>query len=159
TLRDQFTCKKPSGIGLSRDLQERWNAYQTERARLEEEHFKPFEKSVATTLGVVARQARIYINQRRRLEEKLKSIQSDREKSLKAVVEQARSSANETRNTVLEVTQRAVQSLDGVYRRIETDLGRTNFDQLNEEQIESLQKKWEDELVEVEQRHRESLEA
>jgi signal transduction histidine kinase len=158
-LREQFSLRKPSGIGLSRDLQERWHAYQSERARLEGEYFKPFEDSVVTTLGAVAKQARVYINQRRRLEDKLKAIQVDREKSLNNIVQQARSSANETRNTVLEVTQRAVQSFDGVYRRIESDMARTNFERLDENQVEALQKQWEEQLLDVEQRHRESLEA
>ncbi len=159
TLREQYSCKKPAGVGLSRDLQDRWIEYQSERSRLEAELFSPFETTVATTLGMVAKQARVYINQRRRLEDRLRTIQEERQKSLREVVEQARSSANDTRNTVLEVTQRAVQSFDGVYKRIETDMGRINFEQLDEAEIEKLRRQWEEQLLEVEQRHRESLEA
>jgi signal transduction histidine kinase len=159
TLRLQYSCKKPGGVGLSRELSHRWNLYQEEREQLESELFVPLENEVTVTLGKVAKQARIYINQRKRLEERLQSIQEERQKSLREAIDQARNSANDTRNTVLEVTQRAVQSFDGVYKQIETDMNRIDFQQLGDAEIEKLRRRWEEQLLEVEQRHRESLEA
>jgi signal transduction histidine kinase len=158
-LRDDYMCRRPAGVGLSKQLHERWNAYQAERGRLERELFVPFEQEIAETLGRVAKQAKIYINQRRRLEDRLKSIQEERQQMLKEAVQQAKATADETRNAVLDVTQRAVQAFDGAYRQIETDLGRINLELLDETGIESLRQKWEEQLLDVEERYRASLEA
>jgi hypothetical protein len=158
-LRDACICRRPGGVGLSKQLHERWNAYQAERSRLEQDLFVPFEQEIAESLGKAAKQAKIYVNQRRRLEDRLKSLQEDRQKMLKETVQQARISADETRNAVLDVTQRAVQSFDGAYRQIETELGKINLETMEEAEIEKLRQGWEEKLLDVEQRHRVSLEA
>ena len=158
-IRDDCICRRPAGIGFSKQLHERWNAYQAERNRLEREVFAVFEQEIAKTLGDVAKQARVYVNQRRRLEDRLKSIQEERQEMLKEAVQQARATADETRNAVLDVTQRAVQSFDGAYRQIETDLARMDLETLDETEIEKLRQRWEEQLLEIEERHRASLEA
>lgn len=158
-LSDKYTCRKPAGIGLSRDLKTRWTAYQTERAQLDEHLFTPFRQEIEEKLGTIARQARIYVNQRRRLDERLTALKEERDKLLQKAVREAKESASETRNTVFEVTQRAVESFDGVYRRIETDLERLNFDALAETEIDTLRQQWEEQLIEIEQKHRDALDA
>lgn len=158
-LRDACGIRRPAGVGFSKSLHERWDAYQTERKRLEQDVFGPFEHKIGETLGKVAKQARIYVNQRRRLEDRLKAIQEERQQMLKHAVEQTRARADDTRNAVFDVTQRAVQDFDNAYRRIETDLGRINLDQLDERAIERQRHQWEEQLLEIEQRHRASLEA
>jgi|CXWL01.1.fsa_nt_gi signal transduction histidine kinase len=158
-IREGCSIRRPIGVGLSKGLHEKWDAYQTERKRLEHEVFVPFEQDVAETLGEVAKQARVYVNQRRRLEERLKAIQEERQKVLKQAVARTRETATNTRDTVFEVTQRAVQDFDSAYRRIETDLGRINLDQLDEASIEKQRQQWEEQLLEIERRHRGSLEA
>ncbi|MDR4493679.1 MAG: hypothetical protein R3B74_04505 [Nitrospirales bacterium] len=158
-LRDDFGCRRPAGVGFSKSLHERWEAYQFERKRLEQDLFSPFEQEIAETLGKVAKQARIYVNQRRRLEERLRSIQEERQQMLKETVKLTRATADDTRDAVFDVTQRAVQDFDSTYRRIETDLNRLNLDLLDEAAIERQRQQWEEQLLEIEQRHRGSLEA
>ena len=46
---------------------------------MEEELFKPFALEVAEKLGEVAEQARLYIDQRKRLEERLEALREERE--------------------------------------------------------------------------------
>lgn len=159
TLSDRYTCRKPAGIGLGKDLKSRWAAYQTERAQIDAELFTPFRQEIEETLGAIAKQARVYVNQRRRLDERLAGLKEERDKMLQKAVREAKESASETRNTVFEVTQRAVESFDGVYRRIETDLERLNLDALAETEIDTLRQQWEEQLIEIEQKHRDALEA
>lgn len=158
-LRDDSGCRRPGGMGLSKSLHERWDAYQIERKRLDQDLFTPFEQEIAETLGKVAKQARIYVNQRRRLEERLKAIQEERQQMLKQTVKLTRATADDTRNAVFDVTQRAVQDFDSTYRKIETDLNRLNLDQLDEAAIERQRHQWEEQLLEIEQRHSGSLES
>lgn len=157
--REDCGVKRPTGVGFPKSLHERWDAYQTEKRRLDQEIFTPFEHEIAETLGKVAKQARIYVNQRRRLEDRLKAIQEERQQMLKQTVQQTRATADDTRNAVFDVTQRAVQDFDNAYRQIETDLGRINLDQLDEAAVERQRQQWEEQLLEIEQRHRGSLEA
>jgi signal transduction histidine kinase len=158
-LRDDYVCRRPGGVGLSKQLLERWAAYQTERTKLEQEQFIPFEQETADTLGKVAKQAKIYINQRKRLQDRLKSLQIDKQRTLKETIELAKISANDTRNAVLDVTQRAVASFDGAYRQIETELGSIDLEKMGDAEIEKLRQGWEEKLLDIEQRHRSSLEA
>lgn len=158
-IREGCGVKRPIGIGFPKSLHERWDAYQAEKRRLEQEVLTPIEHEIAETLGKVAKQARIYVNQRRRLEDRLKAIQEERQQMLKQTVQQTRATADETRNAVFDVTQRAVQDFDNAYRQIETDLGRINLDQLDEAAVERQRQQWEEQLLEIEQRHRGSLEA
>jgi signal transduction histidine kinase len=158
-IRDGFMCRRPAGVGLSKQLHERWNAYQAERSRIEKEFLSPCEQEIAATLGEVAKQARIYVNQRRRLEDRLKTIQEERQRTLKDAIIQAKASADETRNAVFDVTQRAVQSFDGAYRQIEADMGRLNLEAMDENEIDRLRQRWEAQLLDIEERHRSSLEA
>ncbi len=73
-LRDKYTKKRPAGVALGKELQRNWDAYLIERERLEIDVFAPFEQQVANTLGTVAEQARVYVDQRKRLEERIKSL-------------------------------------------------------------------------------------
>ena len=158
-IRDDSGCKRPSGVGLSKGLLERWDAYQTERKRLDLALFKKFEQEIAETLGKVAKQARIYVNQRRRLEERLKGIQEERHRMLKETVKLTKTTAHDTRNAVFEVAQRAIEDFDNAYHKIETDLNRLNLDDLDDTAIERQRQQWEDQLLKIEERHRSSLEA
>ena len=156
-LRQKYTRKRPSGVALGRDLQRDWEAYQIERQSLETDVFAPFEEQVAGTLGAVAAQARVYVDQRRRLEERLSTLASDRKRDLAEAVRQTNATASSTRKTVFTVTERARLALDQTVRAIQVDLNRTDLASLDPEKVDQLRKGWEDQLTEIEGRHRDAL--
>jgi signal transduction histidine kinase len=156
-IKTVHLCRKPSGVALGKDLTKDWDAYLAERARLESQVFGPFEAEVGRTLGAVATQARLYVDQRKRLVERLSALGDQRKKDLAEASRLANSSATETRQTVLDITERARLALEQTIKGIEGDLNRTNISNLQPEQIEKLQKKWEAQVTDVENRHRDAL--
>lgn len=156
-LRQRYTMKRPTGVALGKELQRNWDAYVIERQRLETDIFAPFEQRVASTLGTVAEQARVYVDQRKRLEERIKSLANERRKDLAEAVRQANATASETRQTVFTITERARLALDETVRSIQADLNRTDLASMAPEHIDDMRRRWEEQLTEIEGRHRDAL--
>jgi signal transduction histidine kinase len=156
-IRKDYERKKPSGIALTKSLNDSWASYLTDHDRLEKELFGPFEQEVANTLGEVARQAKIYIDQRKRLDERIKILASERRKQLEQASKMANESASETRKTVTSITEKARLALDETIRNIQADMNRTPIQDMRPEEVEALRAKWENQLTEIETRHRDGL--
>jgi signal transduction histidine kinase len=156
-LRTKYARKRPTGIALTKELAREWDGYLAERARLETEVFNPLEEEISRTLGTVAKQARIYVDQRKRLEEHIKILADERKRELAEASKQANATASDTRQTVFAITEKARLALDGTIRSIQADLNRTDLAGLEPEKIEKMRKKWEGELAEIEERHRDAL--
>lgn len=156
-LRQKYTKKRPAGVALGKDLQRDWDAYVIERQRLEIDVFAPFEQQVAKTLGTVAEQARVYVDQRKRLEERIKSLANERRKDLAEAVRQANATASDTRHTVFTITERARLALDETVRSIQADLNRTDLAGMDPDRIDEMRRRWEEQLTEIETRHRDAL--
>jgi len=67
-LRSEFDRKKPSGVALTKSLTYDWNTYLQERNRIENDLFVPFEKEISNTLSEVAKQAKVYVDERKRFD-------------------------------------------------------------------------------------------
>lgn len=156
-LREKYTKKRPAGVALGKDLQRNWDAYVIERDRLEIDVFVPFEQQVASTLGAVAEQARVYVDQRKRLEERIKTLANERRKDLAEAVRQANATASDTRHTVFTITERARLALDETVRSIQADLNRTDLAGMDPDRIDEMRRRWEEQLTEIETRHRDAL--
>lgn len=156
-LREQFTCKKPAGVALTKELTREWDGYRIEKERLDSKVFAPCEEEIARTLGEVARQARLYVDQRKRLEDRIKALSDERQKQLQNAATLTRDTASDTRKTVFDITQKAMLALDLKVKQIEAALNSTDLDALTPEKIEALRKGWEDQLSEIETHHREAL--
>jgi signal transduction histidine kinase len=156
-LRTKYTQKRPAGVALTKELARDWDGYVIERTRLEEQVFGPFEQEVSRTLGSVAQQARVYIDQRKRLEERIKALANERKRELEEASRQVNATASDTRQTVLNISEKARLALDQTIRNIQADLNRTDLSILPPEQIEEMRRRWEEELTEIEERHRDAL--
>ncbi|MBI5786713.1 MAG: hypothetical protein HZA64_14775 [Rhodocyclales bacterium] len=156
-LRAKYVCRRPTGVALTKELAREWEGYLTERTRLDDELFNPFEHEISQTLGEVAKQARIYVDQRKRLEERIKTLADDRKRQLAEASKQANATASDTRQTVFNITEKARLALDQAIRNIQADLNRTDLSLLPPEQIDAMRKRWEEELSELEVRHRDAL--
>ena len=157
SIRKKYTQKRPTGVALGKEMQRDWEGYVTERVRLEETVFAPFEQEVSRTLGAVAEQARVYVDQRKRLEERIKSLAAERRRDLADASRQANATASETRKTVFSITERARLALDDTIRSIQADLNRTDLRTMEPERLDEMRQRWEGALTEIEGRHRDAL--
>ncbi|MCH6256998.1 ATP-binding protein [Puniceicoccaceae bacterium K14] len=156
-LRKDYERKKPAGLALGPSLTTNWQQYLSDSTRLEKQLFTPFEQEIATSLGEVAKQAQVYIDQRKRLEDRIKSLAFDRKKELERASKMANESASETRRSVTSITEKARLALDETIRAIQADMNRTPIQDLDSDQIEKLRTKWETQLTDIETRHRDGL--
>jgi signal transduction histidine kinase len=156
-LRSKYACRRPSGVALTQDLAREWDGYLIQKARLDSKVFTPFEEEISQTLGMVARQARIYVDQRKRLEERIRMLADERKRDLSEASRQANATATETRQTVFSITEKARLALDQAIQNIQADLNRTDLSTLDPDKIEEMRRKWEDNLTQIEARHRDAL--
>lgn len=156
-LRSEFDRKKPAGVALTKTLTNEWNVYLQERNRIENDIFVPFEKEISNTLSEVAKQAKVYFDERKRMDERIKALAAERKKQLQKASTLANDSAAETQKTVSAITERARSALDETIQSIQADMNRTPVQDMSPVEVDKLRTKWESQLMEVESRHRDGL--
>jgi signal transduction histidine kinase len=156
-LRSEFDRKKPSGVALTKSLSYDWNMYLQERNRIENDLFVPFEKEISNSLSEVAKQAKVYVDERKRLDERIKALAAERKKQLQEASSFANDSAAKMQKTVSAITEEARLALDVMIRSIQVDMNRTPIQDMSPVEVDKLRTKWESQLMEVESRHRDGL--
>ena len=158
-LRSKYIIKRPPGVGLPKRLQQDWQTYQEEFARMEESVFVPCANAIVARIGEVAKQAKIYIDQRKRLERQLARLADERKKQLRASINDATKTANTAQAAVLDITKRANAALEGVILDIQAEMNRTPIQELSDAEVEALRVKWESRLNQIEEEHQKGVDA
>ena len=156
-IRESYRLSRPRGVGLPRTLQRDWNAYVAERDRLEEQVFAPFSRDITQTLGSVAREARLYVDQRKRLTD---LIQQRAESGKKLVSQEAghvRESANDTRSAAIRFARHAIQEFQETIAKVEVEVARKDLVGLTEGDIERLRDTLEGRIETVGRKNSETL--
>lgn len=156
-IRQSYKISRPRGVGLSRKLQLDWDAYSVEQEHLEKEVFSPVSREIAETVGRMATQARIYVDQRRRLEELIRQVADQRTKSVRDEAKQLNETATETRNAALRTSHDAIKELQNVIAEVEADFARQNLDGLSAEGVEETRTRLESMIDDVGRRNAETL--
>ena len=158
-LKSKYIIKRPPGVGLPKRLQQDWQNYQEEFARLDADVFVPCANAIALRIGEVAKQAKIYIDQRRRLERQLARLADERKKQLRASINDANKTADTAQAAVLDITKRANAALEGVILDIQAEMNRTPIQELSDAEVEKLRVKWESRLNQIEEEHQKGVDA
>ena len=158
-LKSKYIIKRPPGVGLPRRLQQDWQTYQEEFTRMEENIFVPCANAIVARIGEVAKQAKIYIDQRKRLERQLACLADERKKQLRASITDANKTANTAQEAVLDITKRANAALEDVILDIQAEMNRTPIQELSDVEVEKLRVKWESRLNQIEEEHQKGVDA
>ena len=110
-LRATYTLARPRGVGLTKNLTREWEAYKLEQARLEEMVFAPFVKEIGETLGSMAAQAKIYIDQRRRLQELIKNVANKQSTWMRTEATALQKTTGDTRRATVNTARSAMKEL------------------------------------------------
>lgn len=156
-IRESYRLAKPRGVGLSKTLQRDWNAYLTEIERVEKEVFDPFSAEVGRTLGAVAQEAKLYVDQRKRLGELIKQQADSGKKLVSQEAGQVRNSANDTRSSALKFARDAIREMQETVSSVESDFAQRDLVGLSEEEIERLRENFEGRIESVGKRNKETL--
>ena len=156
-LRATYTIARPRGVGLTKKLTREWEAYQVERARLEETVFAPFVKEVGETLGSMAAQAKVYIDQRRRLQELIQNVADKQSSQMRTEATSLKETAGDTRRAAVNTVRSAMQELRDAIEEVKDDLAHKDLSDLQPEQIEEVRSAYEQRIDAVAFRNTEKL--
>ena len=99
----------------------------------------------------------MYVDERKRLDERIKALAAERKKQLQEASSFANDSAAKMQKTVSAITEEARLALDVMIRSIQVDMNRTPIQDMSPVEVDKLRTKWESQLMEVESRHRDGL--
>lgn len=156
-IRSGYQVAKPRGVGLTKQLDRDWSAYQQEVSRLESEVFSPYAKEVAETLGQMAQEARIYIDQRRRLSKLIKEAAEKRESEVKSEASLVEKTAADTRRVAIDTARNAIQDFRNVVKKVETEFAEQDFVDISPQHAEEIRERYENQIESVGQKNTESL--
>lgn len=156
-IRTSYLISKPRGVGLNKQLTRDWNAYLSERDRLETQLFEPFSTEVANTLGHMANQARVYIDQRRRLKELIQLTIASNESAVKSEASQVQTSAGDTRRIAINTARKAIQEFKDVVREVEADFSEQDLTVVSQEDVERLRHNYIRRIGDIGKRNADSL--
>ncbi|RWX48629.1 Signal transduction histidine kinase, partial [Candidatus Electrothrix communis] len=156
-IRKNYQVAKPRGVGLTKQLQRDWAAYQQEQERLEAEVFSPFSKEISEGLGDMAEEARLYIDQRRRLKNLIKQVSDNRESKVKSEAAMLEKTAAETRRVAIDTAREAIQEFRNIVKKVETEFAEQDFSDISPQYAEAIREKYELQIETVGQKNTESL--
>ena len=156
-LRASYTIARPRGVGLTKKLTREWEAYKMERARLEEEIFAPFAKEVGETLGSMAAQAKIYIDQRRRLQELVQNVADKQSAQMRAESIALQKTTGDTRRAAVNTARSALKELRDAIEDVKDNLAHKDLSYLQPEEIEEVRSTYEHRIDAVALRNTEKL--
>ena len=156
-IEENYRLAKPRGVGLSRKLQREWNAYLAEVERLEKDLFDPFRREVAQTLGAVAKEAMLYVDQRRRLSELINQQAEEKRKLVSQEAGQLRHSANDARSAAVRFARDAIRELKETISDVELEFAHKDLAGLSERDIETVRENFEGRIESVGKKNTETL--
>ena len=148
-IREKYKVKKPSGVGLSKLLQSSWEQYSIEANRLETEIFQPFTTKVSHTLGVLADEAKLLVDQRRRMRELLDELAERNQKNVKERATEVRKSAESASRAAIRTASDAINEFRQVVAEVEADFGGQDLSDRSEEELDKIRRKYESRIDSV----------
>ncbi len=156
-LRTLYCVPRPRGVGLTKPLTRDWETYQREQARLETEVFAPFAKEIGEKLGSMAAQAKIYIDQRRRLQELIQQVADKQNINMRAEKKALEQTTSQTGSAAVNTARTALRELRDVIEAVNEDLAHKDLSDLLPEQIEEIRSNYEQRIDTVASKNAETL--
>ena len=153
-----YRVTRPRGFGLTRQLQRDWNAYNSERKRLESEVFRPAATRLANIVSQYAARMRADIDHRRRLDRALKDtgeLQRNRAGSLQR---ETRGELEQVQERVLSRTRAGLSAVERAIRETIIEFERTDTTSLDPNSFERLRTTLENQITAVADRETSNLE-
>ncbi|HEY1562563.1 MAG TPA: ATP-binding protein [Caulobacteraceae bacterium] len=151
-IDDVFRVTRPRGVGLTRQLQRDWEAYQAERARLDDGVFKPASIRVSELVSQYAVRTRADLDHRRRLDRTLKDVGERERRKTGSVQREARSELEQVQERVLALTREGLSTVETAIRETVMEFERTNTTALNPTSFETLRAELEQQITQVAER-------
>jgi signal transduction histidine kinase len=152
SIAERLRISKPRGLGLSRQMQRDWDAYESERARLETDVFRPKRVKLAALVSEFAGQLKVDLDRRRSLEIALKEVGVRERKRTGIAEREARSDLEQAEQRALALTREGLLTIETAIRTTVSDFERTSVAGLGDDQIEALRTDLEGKITTVAER-------
>ena len=156
-IRDGYRVPKPRGVGLSRQLGLDWEAYMETQERLDHEVFGPASGEIAATLGRFAAEARLLVDQRKRVHDILKQIGDTSKQAVHAREKEVKESVEKTSRAALRTASDSVDEMRKVVAEVESDFQREDLTDLPPQAVEAVRHRLEQRIDEVGRKNAETL--
>jgi signal transduction histidine kinase len=156
-LRAKYTIVRPRGVGLTKKLSRDWEAYQMEHERLEKDVFASFVKEVGETLSTMAAEAKIYIDQRRRMQELIQNVADKQSSLMRSETAALKETTGETKRAAVNASRSALKELRDAIEEVKEDLAHRDLGDLRPEQIEEIRSTYEQRIDAVALRNAEKI--
>jgi len=156
-IQARYRVARPRGVGLSRQLTRDWDAYLTTQERLDREVFEPASREVASTLGKFAVEARLLVDQRKRVQDLLRQLAESSEASVQTNAKAVKESADATSRVALRTASDSVAEMRKAITEVEADFQREDLTELAPKGIEDVRRRLEQRIEEVGRRNTETL--
>ena len=156
-LRERYYIARPRGVGLTKQLTRDWEIYQRELARIENEIFAPYTKEIGETLGTMAEQAQIYIDQRRRLQDLVQQVADKQNSKMRTEAKALKETTGQASRAAINTTRFALKELRDAIEAVKNDLAHRDLIDLPPEAIEEIRSAYQQRIDTVASKNAETL--
>lgn len=146
-MRSRYRVARPSGVGLSKQLRRDWEASVSEVKRIETEIFQPTAEAVSRTVGALAKQARLDVNMRLRIERTVAERIADTQRRATIERKETRVALDGVNVEVTKVTREIVQELEETFANVQTELARLDLAKMQDKAIVDKRQEIENQLT------------
>ena len=156
-LKEMYRVVKPLGVGLPQKLKWDWNAYSLEYRRLEKEVFIPAEKLLEDMIGSLARDARINIDLRKRIERGIQDCVNLAQRQTQSASKETKAIAEDVNASIQELIRKSIADVDSTMNHVLSEFSRLDITNLDEESIVNQREALENTILDTAESKREIL--
>jgi signal transduction histidine kinase len=136
-LRKSYSISRPRDIGMSTALRREWEAYTSERKRLEEQIFTPAANRLRETIDTATAGVR-HLDQRRRLQALIDEASTTSERGIRSTATELRRITGEKQEEIQKLTQQAIAQVKDAIGSVQAELQRVDLSALRRNAIDKF---------------------
>lgn len=156
-LRKKYTIAKPRDIGFSTKTRREWEAYLVEQNRVANSIFIPASERLKKTIGQAAEQARLHIDQRKRLKDLIDVLVEEVERDLRQNSSVVKKIAEEKQNEIQRIVKHALREVNDAIQSVRADLSRKDLSRIDSNTADAFRDELESRINDAAFRHKKIL--
>jgi signal transduction histidine kinase len=157
-IKEELRISVPRGISIKKETYRDYKSYKDIFSGLEENFFRPAYREIERMISEKSRDARIEIDRRLRIEESLNRLSGDAKKQVSEKTGETRETLGTVSEKVTASTRDSLLSLENIIKNITASLARTDFKDMNDEDIFSWRMDAENRILSVAESGKKELE-
>ena len=151
SLEDSCRISRPRGLALPKRQQKDWDDYCNAFIALQKDVFEPTARALEELVGELARNARLVLDRRLRLERALESLARETRKLTSQEKKSTDSSAESVQQKVIAETKASGKRIATVLKEVGADLARLDITHMTDSEVVAAQTRLEQRLLDTRQ--------